>query len=692
LRPRMFFRLALICVLSLLFLAAAAPAREFPLEGFPAQGPAEQGFRRALGMEEAGDPGAVEAYREILGEKFPAPDAVHAALGRLLPPDQAEPHWEAVLAARPKSPFAPEALEGLARIREAQNRPAEAQELWMRLAAAAEDERGSARALLRVMNLMDRRGEAQQALDVAERIWVELACVPEAREAEAYLARSSGDPFRPVSGRRIYERGRVLLEKGRREEAVRTLARLRTRLVPGSEIGPDVDLALGRALLYLRRYEEALEPLGRAQSSPRTAEDARFYRARSLFGLDRGDEGASDLVELAREHPKSRKAPLYLYQASRVFEARKMWAEAAQAKELLLKEYPESDEADEARWNEGWRAFREGRPSEAAAIFRAGTDGASRGWTRARGLYWEARALGAAGRAEEATGQLRALVAQFPLGYYSRLARETLASGQGPDRLLDPRQTSPRRLPVFLPEAANLSFAAEAGRPWMYLTLGLPMAARRVLRESGRSGLSWARLAYWAEDFSGAIRASGRSWLDWPGAGDPKPLDLEGLAFPIAYPVSASRAAEQAGIHPHLLLAVAHTESHFDPEAFSPWEARGLMQFIPSTGAAVARAAGIEGFEPEDLYDPGVALRLGARHLRELLDRFGGDTVAAVAAYNAGAAAVEGWRERCGSVDWDVFVESIPYRETRQYVKKVLTALDAYSRLDPPGLWGSEAR
>jgi len=474
---------------------------------------------------------------------------------------------------------------------------------------------------------------------------------------------------------------------------VRTLGRLRTRLVPGSAIGPDVDLALGKALLFLRRYDEALEPLGRAQSNPRTAEEARFYRARSLFGLDRGDEGAGDLVSLAREHPKSRKAPLYLYQACRVFEGRKMGAEAAQARELLLREYPESDEADETRWNEAWRALREGRPSEAATAFRAGAGGAGRGWARARRLYWEARALQASDHAEEAASALRALVAQFPLGYYGRLAREALASGR-PARPPDPRQESPRRLPVFLPEAADLGSAVEAALPWTYLRLGLPVAARRVLREGGRSGLGWARLAYWAEDFNGAIRASGRSWLDWPASGDPKPLDLDGLAFPVAYPASASQAAEQAGIHPHLLLAVAHTESHFDPGAFSAWEARGLMQFIPATGAAVARSAGIEGFEPEDLYDPGVALRLGARHLRELLDRFGGDAIAiaAVAAYNAGAAAVEGWRERWGFADRDVFVKSIPYRETRHYVKKVLAALDAYGRLDPPGLWGPEAR
>ncbi|MHB8763452.1 MAG: lytic transglycosylase domain-containing protein, partial [Deferrisomatales bacterium] len=203
-------------------------------------------------------------------------------------------------------------------------------------------------------------------------------------------------------------------------------------------------------------------------------------------------------------------------------------------------------------------------------------------------------------------------------------------------------------------------------------------------------GEAAARLRYWAGDFRGALRAGGRSWLDWPGDRTPDALSPEGLAFPLAYPELAAAAAREAGIHPHLLLAVAHTESHFDPGAYSSAEARGLMQFIPATGAAVARAAGLAGFEPEDLFEPGLALRLGARHLRELLDRFEGDPVAAVAAYNGGAAAVERWL-RAGEGPADVFVEAISYRETRRYVLKVLTALDAYGRLDPPGAWPAAA-
>ena len=88
----------------------------------------------------------------------------------------------------------------------------------------------------------------------------------------------------------------------------------------------------------------------------------------------------------------------------------------------------------------------------------------------------------------------------------------------------------------------------------------------------------------------------------------------------------------------------------------------------------------------ESLTTP-VAFRLGARYLRILSDKFDGDLVAAVASYNGGEAAVAKWRKRWPDAEPDEFVELIPYRETRRYVKKVFTAIDAYGRLDAPGLW-----
>ena len=665
-----------MAVLVILSLFLPGVVRAGVWDRVPTATPAEARFREARALETADPSGAIAIYRGLLAQGFKPADAVHAALGRLLAPGEAAAHWEAVAGADPQSPYLPEALEFLARAALTGGRPGEAAGLFGRLARIAPDEDWRVRALAGRLEALVAGGEEREALAQAEALWVEYAHRPEARAAEDVLARAGGgDPFRPVPGERILRRGTVLLDRGRREEAVRTLRELRRRLIPGSRITPQVDLALGKALYFLRRYEEALAPLARAARSPEM-EEARFYRARCLFGLDRGDEGARDLVALARKRPRSPRAPLYLYQAYRVFEGRRMWAEAGRARRRLLTVYPDSREARDTRFNLGWAAFRQGRYPEAAEAFRRSARGGRPGWERARGLYWAARALALGGEGEGALRALDTLVTEHPLGYYALLARRWRAGGApGTLDLPDPRIPGPVEVAFWPPSAQDLS---RAGRVGAYLRLGLAEASRRLLAQGGGG----ARVRYWAGDYAGALRAAGRSWTDWPAA-PPAPLSPEGLAFPVAFPDETARAAGEAGVHPHLLLALAHTESHFDPRAYSPWEARGLTQFIPATARAVARRLGWKGFEPEDLFDPEVALRFGARHLRDLLDRFGGDLLAAVAAYNAGTAAVERWRGRWGGEPLDVFVESIPYRETRRYVKKVLTALDAYDRLDP---------
>ncbi len=693
LRRRHRARLAPLAAAAGLLLLGAGLGRawELPVERYPVASDLEARFR-ALRAAETDDPEAsARGYRALLEAGLRPADAVHAALGRVLPPGEASSHWRAILDTTPPSPYLPEALAALAEAAAGEGRWDEAADLYARLDRAAPDEATRARALQGRMEALEAAGRHREAVAVAERLWVDLAHRPEAVAAEAVLARGTGDPFRPVSGERIFRRGTVLLEKGRREEAVRTLGELLSRLVPGSRIEPRVNLALGKALYFLRRYEEALGPLSRAAQAGggRVAEDARFYRARCLFGLDRGDEGARDLLALARERPRSRRAPLYLYQAYRVLEGRALWSEAAEARGLLLERYPGSTQARDTRFNRGWRAFRQGRDADAAAAFAASAEGAGPGWVRARGLYWQARALRARGRPDEARAVLETLLDEHPLGYYARLARSLLGGEPVPRlALADPRQPGAEpRLPAWPPSPGDLDPGGDGGGVLAYLRLGELGPARRLLRSAAGAGPRTARLLYWAEDFRGAIRAASRSWTDWPRTGRPAPLSPEALAFPVAFPRSTARAAAEAGVHPHLVLAVGYTESRFDPEAYSPWEARGVMQFIPATGSAVARGLGLTGFEPEDLFDPVLALRLGARHLRELLDRFDGNTVAAVAAYNGGGSAVERWLRARGREPVDVFVEMIPYRETRRYVKKVLTALDAYGRIDPPGLW-----
>ena len=148
--------------------------------------------------------------------------------------------------------------------------------------------------------------------------------------------------------------------------------------------------------------------------------------------------------------------------------------------------------------------------------------------------------------------------------------------------------------------------------------------------------------------------------------------------YPQAYGSTITRHARQKGLDPHLILALIRQESLFNPEAVSPAQAYGLMQLLPKTAARMTNAASVS---LQSLTDPEFNISTGTAYLRQLVQQFDGNTAMAVAAYNAGENAVEKWRARYAGLELDEFVESISYRETRNYVKLVMRNYRMYRRL-----------
>ncbi len=144
------------------------------------------------------------------------------------------------------------------------------------------------------------------------------------------------------------------------------------------------------------------------------------------------------------------------------------------------------------------------------------------------------------------------------------------------------------------------------------------------------------------------------------------------LRFPMPYEADIRVQAKANGLDPAWVAAQTRAESAFMPKARSVADARGLMQLQPSTGALMARRLGQEWQGGESLYDPGTNLRLSTAYLRLMLDRFGGFAYLAIAAYNSGPSPVERWSRARRQLEPDFFIESIPYKETREYVARVL--------------------
>lgn len=152
---------------------------------------------------------------------------------------------------------------------------------------------------------------------------------------------------------------------------------------------------------------------------------------------------------------------------------------------------------------------------------------------------------------------------------------------------------------------------------------------------------------------------------------------------PIAYAHEVSSAAAEYELDPHLVLAVVKAESGFKPTARSSAGARGLMQIMPETATWIVSRVDWSGPKEPDLEDPEQNLALGCYYLRFLSDRYQGNEIALLAAYNAGHGVVDSWLGNYQSESLKLTVESIPYSDTRDFVRRVLYYQKLYGRLYP---------
>ena len=162
----------------------------------------------------------------------------------------------------------------------------------------------------------------------------------------------------------------------------------------------------------------------------------------------------------------------------------------------------------------------------------------------------------------------------------------------------------------------------------------------------------------------GLVNAGGKRY--------PDEQRLYRLRFPLHHDATIRREATRNNLDPAWIAAEIRAESIFDPQARSSADARGLMQVLPSTGATLARRLGVPLAGADGLYDADTNITLGTAYLRQLMDRFNGKPYQVIAGYNAGPGAANRWLAARPTLDPDFWVETIGYKETRDYVARVL--------------------
>jgi len=286
--------------------------------------------------------------------------------------------------------------------------------------------------------------------------------------------------------------------------------------------------------------------------------------------------------------------------------------------------------------------------------------------------YWKARALQAQAAAgpegDETRAAARALLeaAAAQPGFYGLLATETLGKPlslpAAPAALTPAERDGPRGVPGFQRalQLVALGLRSEGVREWNFTLRGL----------ADRELLAAAQLACEREVWDRCINTSERSRGE---------IDLA-QRYPTPYREQIQARAREAGLDTPVLLGLIRQESRFVADARSGVGASGLMQLMPATARWTAKKVGID-YRNEMIADPAVNLQLGSAYLKRVLDDFGGSLPMAAAAYNAGPGRPRKWREGGGPIEPAAWAESIPFNETRDYVKRVLANSVYYAAL-----------
>jgi len=524
--------------------------------------------------------------------------------------------------------------------------------------------------------------------DRADARWLAIqgSDLPAASDSLALVARI--DPRHPLAASELLARARVLSDAGRTDDALHAIDLAAG--APGAEAMTNLERgrARGLALYHARgRWSEAARVLSECAGvgGPGAAEDA-FHAARALSRADRDEEAIRGYEDVGRRFPNSTWARQAAFLVPYLRMLHGDWRGCARGFEAYLRpavREGSDDDARDARRDGALCNLQDGAAKVARAAFERLVEDEGDPLLSARMADMAALAALRDSDRSHALVRWTDVARSRPLSWPALVARARLAqAGVALPAPIDPPEVvaaAPAPLAVGLPPPAGLLHE-----------LGLESDAELALRDRENavtSGVGGRALEALCSAYGELGRARRRYQVaqSVPSAllavaPSPQTRWAWDCAFPSPYADTVREVEAREKLPQGLLWAVVRQESGFDPDAVSPARAVGLMQLLPETARPIAEELGLPADDAR-LNSPPFALRIGGRLLRKLLDDFHGDVPLAVAAYNAGAEAIERWMSRSSGMDIDTFVERIPFKETRDYVARVMGNLARYGYL-----------
>jgi len=555
-----------------------------------------------------------------------------------------------------------------------------------------------------------------EAVKTYQELWIEYAGASSDSDAVKALAdlAAAGVDVPAFTNDQLYERGKILSRPNYYDKAMEVFTTLLGRNLAGPRRA-DVMVRSGIALFNLNRRAESAEILDKmVRSFPSDARtpDALYWLGRSAAKLGDYDTALKSYQKLLDRFPENEWADDALFYMGTIYRETGDLKKALRCYNRMGVDYPASKYADSAVWWRAWAWYTAGDYHKTEQTLQELIHAYPRSFLVNQARYWQGRAAEKAGKPSRAKTYYEKVLRSGPYTYYGHRAEERLENmassvaaetdspaGEGADvcrtaacaeDLLGEYEME-EGPPVWTAETKQMLAAEPAFRKTLELmSLNMKKDAARELwllqtskprRRGMLIGLSKA--FFELGDFGRSLQLVLRNYdryLDrsWDGTPD----DLWLLAYPQGYWDSIVAHARKYGQDPYLVAAVIREESQFVADALSPAGARGLMQVMPSTGEWVAKRIKLDGFDRGKLFDPDTAVQIGTWYIGHLMKQFKGDPLLMAAAYNAGPDAVAGWISKNGyNGERDVFVEMIPFSETRNYVKKVLRNYSEYKRI-----------
>lgn len=492
---------------------------------------------------------------------------------------------------------------------------------------------------------------------------------------ESRLAIAILDDYRvPISRDDSFVVARRAADLGRNRTAIEMLTALaRTR-----GLASDDRLLLGDAHASSGNWNAAEREYARITAGA-LAGRAAYQSARAKLRQGKGSAAITDLNRIVAQFPGDTFAAgtaLYLLadlalDASRPDSARVLL-------DKLSRNYPGNEFAERGALIAPLVAFAHGRYTAARnELLTAIERHRLTGFDADAGQYWIGRSHLALGDSDEARATFRALLDRGPENYYAIRAAARLDTI--PWTLPSPVGDTVASPPPALARAdllAQLGLDLEAG-----LERNGAIAAATTRDELVAIGQAFVEGTH--PSLAPALAAR------IVRAGGTRDGEVWRLTYVLPYETVLRATAAKAGVDPWLAAAVIRQESAFDPRARSGADARGLMQLLPGSGRDMARSLGMRDFDPALLYQPDLNLAFGTRHLARELQRFP-ELERSLAAYNAGPSKAAQWSRTLldGSdagdgplADPELFVERIPYLETRNYIRRITVNRNVYELL-----------